>query len=80
MVNPNQPGLFWRLSSPGGGGGGLLQPPLQISAVDRAIAAKICMKVECDVNYKTVLLDFLFFNIIFYFIWINYANLCKNSL
>ena len=40
------------------GGGGLLQPPLQISAVDRAIAAKICIKVECDVNYKSVLLDY----------------------
>ena len=27
-------------------------------AVDRAIAAKICVKVECDVNYKTVLLNY----------------------
>ena len=59
MINPNQPGLFWRLSSPGGGGGGgAVAAPLQISAVDRAIAAKICIKVECDVNYKTVLLDY----------------------
>ena len=57
-LNPNQPGLFWRLSCGGG---------LQISAADRAIAAKICIKVECDVNYKTIVR--LFF-IIFYFIWI----------
>ena len=49
-LNPNQPGLFWRL--------GPLQPPLQISAVDITIAAKICIKVECDVNYKSVLLDY----------------------
>ena len=55
VVNPNQPGLFWRLSCPGGGGGAAL---LQISAVDRAIATKICIKVECDVNYKTELLDY----------------------
>ena len=39
-------------------GGGLLRPPLQISAADRAIAAKICIKVECDVNYNFVLLDY----------------------
>ena len=57
-VNPNQPGVFWRLSCPVGGGGGLLQAPLQISAADRAIATKICIKVECDINYKTVLLDY----------------------
>ena len=57
LINPNQPGLFWRLSSPGGGGGGC-SSPLQILAVDRAIAAKICIKVECNVNYKTVLLDY----------------------
>ena len=50
-LNPNQPGLLWRLSCPGGGGGGCSSPPLQISAVDRAIAAKICIKVECDVNF-----------------------------
>ena len=42
----------------GGGGGGAAPSPLQISAVDRAIAAKIGIKVECDVNYKTVLLDY----------------------
>ena len=58
-----RPGLGLTLISPGyfGGwvlarGGGLLQPPpppLQISAVD-----KICIKVECDVNYNTVLLDY----------------------
>ena len=40
------------LISPGYFGGGVAR------AVDRAIAAKICIKVECDVNYKTVLLDY----------------------
>ena len=39
-------------------GGRAAPAPLQISAVDRAIAANICIKVECDVNYKTVLLDY----------------------
>ena len=59
LLKPNQPGLFWRPSCPGGGGGGVDAPaPLQISAVVHAIAAKICIKVECDVNYKTVLLDY----------------------
>ena len=53
--NPNQPGLFWRLSCPGGGAA---PAPPQILAAEHAIAAKICIKVECDVNYKTVLLDY----------------------
>ena len=39
----------------GGGGGGGIIP--EISAVDRAIAAKICTMVVCDVIYKTVYLD-----------------------
>ena len=57
-------------------GGGLLQPPLQISAVDRAITAKICIKVECDVNYKTVLLDYslLLSFILYEFIMLIYAK------
>ena len=33
-------------------------PPLEISAVDRAITAKICTMVVCDVIYKIVYLDF----------------------
>ena len=57
-LNPNQPRAILEAELPGGGGGGLLQPPLQISAADRSIAAKICIKVECHVNYKTVLLDY----------------------
>ena len=40
------------------GGGGPIRPPLEISAVDRAIAAKICTMVVCDVIYKIVYLDF----------------------
>ena len=51
-LNPKKTGLFWRLERLGGGGGG------GISAVDRAIAAKICTMVVCDVIYKTVYLDF----------------------
>ena len=43
----------------------LLQPPLQFSAADRAIATKICTVVECDVNYKFVS---LFFPLFLYFI------------
>ena len=42
----------------GGGGGGHDGPPLEISAVDRAIAAKISTMVVCDVIYKIVYLDF----------------------
>ena len=40
---------------------------LEISAVDRAIAAKICTMVVCDVIYKIVYLDFpKYFNFILY--------------
>ena len=39
-------------------GGGPKRPPLQISAVDRAITAKICTMVVCNVIYKIVYLDF----------------------
>ena len=46
----------------GGGGGGLLQPPFRSQPW-----IKICIKVECDVNYKTVLLDYsLLFSFILY--------------
>ena len=38
-------------------GGGAYQAPLEISAVDRAITAKICTMVVCDVIY-IVYLDF----------------------
>ena len=39
-------------------GGGLYGPPLEISAVDRAITAKIWTMVVCDVIYKILYLDF----------------------
>ena len=58
VLNPNYTGLFWRLVRLGGGGGAMMAPPLEISAVDRAIAAKICTMVVCDVIYKTIYLDF----------------------
>ena len=47
-------------------GGGPWWPPLEISAVDRAIAAKICTMVVCDVIYKIVYLDFPKYFILFY--------------
>ena len=40
------------------GGGGDLFGPLQVFAMDRAKAAKICTKVEANVLYKPVLLGF----------------------
>ena len=36
----------------GGGGGGGMMAPLEISAVDRAIATQICTMVVCNVIYK----------------------------
>ena len=54
-----------------------MMAPLEISAVDRAIAAKICTMVVCDVIYKIVYLDFPKY--IYFFLLINYANLCKKS-
>ena len=51
LLNPNPTGLFEGVESTGGG---LIWPPLQISAADRAIAAKICTKIETNVLYKTV--------------------------
>ena len=63
-----------------GGGGGPIRPPLEISAVDHAIAAKICTMVVRDVIYKILYNVFRFSKIfLFYFILINYANLCKKS-
>ena len=47
LINPKKTGLFWRLVRLGG----------EILAVDRAIAAKICTMVVCDVIYKTIYLD-----------------------
>ena len=41
----------------GGGGGAYKVPPLEISAVDCAITAKIGTMVVCDVIYKIVYLD-----------------------
>ena len=46
-------GYFASLNSWGGAG-----PPPKISAVDRAITAKICTMVVCDIIYKIVYLDF----------------------
>ena len=46
---------FWRLERLGGGA---IMAPLEISAVDRAIAAEISTMVVCDVIYKIVYLDF----------------------
>ena len=44
-----------------------MMAPLEISAVDRAIAAKISTMVVCDVIYKIVYLDFpKYFNFILY--------------
>ena len=54
-----------------------MKPPHQISAADRANAAKICIKVECDVNYKTVLLDYSL--LLSFILYMNYANLCTKS-
>ena len=51
VLNPNPTGLFEGLESTGGG---LIWPPPQISAADRAIAAKICMRVGPDLICKTV--------------------------
>ena len=48
-------GYFASLNSWGGGHYG---PPPKISAVDRAITAKICTMVVCDIIYKIVYLDF----------------------
>ena len=63
IFNPNQHGLFWRLSS-------CSSPPS-----DLAIAAKICIKVECDVNCKTVSLDYSLLSFILYeLIMLSYAN------
>ena len=69
-LNPNQPGLFWRLSSRGGGG--CSSPP---SDLGRG-SAKICIKVECNVIYKTVLLDYslLLSFILYEFIMLIYAK------
>ena len=51
-------GYFGSWKNGGGGGGVPIRPPLEISAVDRAITAKICTMVVCDVIYKIVYLDF----------------------
>ena len=48
----------WKDWGGGGGAWSLAPPPLEISAVDRAIAAKISTMVVCDVIYKIVYLDF----------------------
>ena len=51
-------GYFGGWKDWGGGGGGPIRPPLEISAVDRAITGKICTMVVCDVIYKIVYFDF----------------------
>ena len=80
--NPKKTGLFWRLERQGGGGS---WPPLDISAVDCAIAAKICTMVVCNVIYKIVYLDFLkyFFFILYQLIMLIYARnqtFCSKSV
>ena len=78
-INPIQPGL-WRPSSPGGGGGGCSSPPFRSRPW---IAAKICIKVERDVNYKTVLLDYYLLFLLFYMsllIMLIYATKKKKNL
>ena len=71
-------GYFGGWKDWGEGHDGPPPPPLEISAVDRAVAAEICTMVVCDVIYKIVYLDFPKI-IFFYFISINYANLCEKS-
>ena len=62
MIDQNIPLTLKRLGYFGGwtdwGDGPPPPPPLEISAVDCAIAAKIFTMVICDVIYKTVYLDF----------------------
>ena len=78
--NPNQPGLFWRLSCPGGGGGGgggCSSPPSDLGRGSRDRRETLHKgRVRCKLQDCIVR---LFFIIIFYFIWINYANLCTHK-
>ena len=56
-------------------GKAMMSSPLRSRPWYRAIAAKICTMVVCDVIYKIEIFRFskIF---LFYFILINYANLC----
>ena len=77
LINPNQPGLFWRLSYPGGGGGAAPAPPSDLGRGSRNRRENLHRgRVRCKLQDCIVR---LFFIIIFYFIWINYANLCTKS-
>ena len=65
--NPNQPGLFWRLSCPPSDLGRGSRDRRENLHKDRVR----CKLQDCIVR--------LFFIIIFYSLWINYANLCTKS-
>ena len=67
FFNPNQPGLFWRLSSPGGGGGGgaAPAPPSDLGRGSRDRRENLHKgRVQCKLQDCIVR---LFFIIIFYF-------------
>ena len=68
-INPNQPGLFWMLSSPGGGGGLSSSPPPSDLGRGSSDGRKNLHKgrVRCKLQDCIVR---LFFIVIFYFIWI----------
>ena len=75
MLNPNQPGLFWRVSCPGGGAAPA--PPSDLGRVSRDRRKNLHKgRVRCKLQDCIVRLLFI---VIFYFIWINYANLCTKS-
>ena len=63
-------GLFWRLERLGGGACW----PLEISAVDCVIAAKVYTIVVCAVIYKVFIFRFSKISLS-YFVFFNYANL-----
>ena len=76
--------LFWRLERRGGGGGHDGRP-LRSRPWMRAIAAKICTMVVCDVIYKIVYLDFpkYFYFILYKLIMLIYARnqtFCSKSV
>ena len=67
-LNPNQPGLFWRLSLDSGGGGAASPSPFtDLGRGSRDRRENMHKGIECDVNYKTVLLDYsLLLSVILY--------------
>ena len=74
VFNPIQPGLFWRHNSPGGAS---VAPPSDLGRRSRDRRENLH---KGRVRYKLqVCIVRLFLIIVFYFILINYANLCKKS-